>query len=201
MPMYDEDEKSMASRAFSNTSSRAVFTSDRSAAYSLASSTQAVFNDEMSTVSASSSRAVWAESPDPYTSQTPSSIRPVLSMPDTPQERQHHGQQKGSRGSTSSDRLRRTRLASDDKYRRYVGEERSRTSRTSKSSSKNTSTGSSRSKKLGRCTICGDPDKNHVFVPCGHLCACKLCADEVIARKMTCPVCRGKVTEAIQVFL
>jgi Zinc finger, C3HC4 type (RING finger) len=205
MPICEEDEKSFSSRAFStmsNSSSRAVFQSDRSSyAGSHASSTQAVFHGDESIASGTSSRAVWAESPNPYVPETPYSTRPVIPV-DAPRERATHTQPRGKAGSTS-ERLRRARRVNEDcgKSRRCTGDDKSRGSRTSKAGSKGSSTNSSRSRKLGRCTICGDPDKNHVFVPCGHLCACKACAEQVIARKMTCPVCRGTVTEAIQVFL
>ena len=220
--------RSLASRAMSAatlSSSRAVFAGDESAASQ--SSTRAVWSGGGSVASAkgsvaasaTSSRAVWEESPNPYGFLTPSSTRPVLSIPDTSREKDH-GRRLRIRGNLSTnDRIRRTHRATEDKtrraaenkFRRAVGDDGLRTrrasaddrSRVSKGNSKTSisSHGSSRTKRLGRCTICGDPDKNHVFVPCGHLCACKQCAEQVISRKMTCPVCRGEVTEAIQVFL
>lgn len=217
MPLCEEDGKSLTSRALSAaatpSSSRAVYTSDISASAWSDTSTHAVWSGEESLatgnrsgVSVSSSRAVWAESPSPYVAQTPSSMRPLQSVSSTPRERDsaHRPATSRSRGSTS-ERIRKTRRANEDRSRRNA-EDRSRRasedgSRISRTSSKSASQSSGRSKKLGRCTICGDPDKNHVFVPCGHLCVCKQCAHQVISRQMSCPVCRGKVTEAIQVFL
>ena len=149
--------------------------------------------------------------------QTPSSLQVVYSMQDTPGRETNTQraviQQKPidimrySAVAEESPRLevleKQTKLRSKkEKSRR---KHRSSCSGSNVSSSRESHSASSRasmkSKKLGRCTICGDADKNHVFVPCGHLCACKDCAGQVITRKMACPVCRSLVTEAIQVFL
>ncbi|CAB9515903.1 IAP repeat-containing protein 3 [Seminavis robusta] len=239
----DEEERSNGSKAFSlatPSSSRAVFPEDTASQ----SSTRAVWQEERSErsgnrsmVSASSSRAVWAGSPNPYIPQTPLSIRPVVPMPETPPH-QFSSRLRGSSSKGSANQHQNSRKATSDhsgirsmgseeprsrdapieqsrnrsnvndqgrvrRARRAAEADRSRGTRNAPRSvsSNATSTSGARSRKLGRCTICGDTDKNHVFVPCGHLCACKNCAGQVIKRNMKCPVCRGSVTEAIQVFL
>ena len=40
------------------------------------------------------------------------------------------------------------------------------------------------------CCVCWAPDKSHTFVPCGHYCVCKGCADRIMAASKECPVCR-----------
>ena len=221
----DEEEQSTTSQAVSEvtqSSSRAVFFDDASIAAASRSSSQAVWTDEQSVASATSSGAVWAESPTPYVPETPSSTRAVQPIPDTPCDKAppempsrpprgpsnrprdaQHGKESRERRFPESERRsssrskKKTSGGHSRKSRKSSSDESSRISKESRASSH----GSSRSRKLGRCTICGDTDKNHVFVPCGHLCACKECASQVIVRKMSCPVCRGGVTEAIQVFL
>ena len=160
-------------------------------------SSQAVFAEEEddTVVSASSSRAIWAESPTPYSAPSPvSSTRVVVPpSPETIMVRSRSSNRPSNRNSYSSNsqRIRQPKSHKPRSSSRFY-DERSVCSRTSQAST--------RSKSLGKCTICGDSPKNHVFVACGHLCACKECARQVIARKMACPVCRGRVTEAIQVF-
>lgn len=51
------------------------------------------------------------------------------------------------------------------------------------------------------CAVCFDGPKSHIFVPCGHVCVCKECADSIIASTKQCPICRGDSSTAIQVFL
>lgn len=46
------------------------------------------------------------------------------------------------------------------------------------------------------CRICLDGEKNHAFVPCGHLCVCATCA----AQCQTCPICRVHVKSILQIF-
>ena len=46
------------------------------------------------------------------------------------------------------------------------------------------------------CRICLDGEKNHTFVPCGHLCVCASCAPKC----KTCPICRVHVTSILQIF-
>ena len=47
------------------------------------------------------------------------------------------------------------------------------------------------------CKVCFDRQIEALFVPCRHLVCCGTCA----ALSETCPVCRGKVSEILRVFL
>jgi hypothetical protein len=182
-------------------SSWAVWDDDRSSTSQT--SSQAVWTEDRTLASATSSRAVWADEtstpyspPAPYAPTSSTRTRILYSVPDSPDM---------PRIPTKT-RARNSRRGNDRFSSR--GGERSSSSRSSSYSvdgsrvcSRASSQNSTGTRKLGRCTICGDADKNHVFIPCGHLCACKECSSQVIQRHMSCPVCRGHVTEAIQVFL
>lgn len=39
------------------------------------------------------------------------------------------------------------------------------------------------------CVVCMDNVKNTVFVPCGHCLCCTACAEVVLRKNGTCPVC------------
>lgn len=51
------------------------------------------------------------------------------------------------------------------------------------------------------CAVCFNERKCCAFVPCGHLCVCKDCAD-VIQRQTspTCPMCRKPITSHFRVY-
>uniref|UniRef100_A0A1D1Z670 Baculoviral IAP repeat-containing protein 7-B n=1 Tax=Anthurium amnicola TaxID=1678845 RepID=A0A1D1Z670_9ARAE len=51
--------------------------------------------------------------------------------------------------------------------------------------------------QAGRCRGCGSQDSCMLFMPCMHLCACKLC-DPLLD---SCPVCRSLKHGSIEVFL
>eukprot|EP00210_Caulerpa_lentillifera_P004214 g4019.t1 len=42
------------------------------------------------------------------------------------------------------------------------------------------------SERRGKCIVCWDQPANAVFIPCGHLCACLTCCEDI----KRCPVCR-----------
>ena len=50
------------------------------------------------------------------------------------------------------------------------------------------------------CDICFDAEKTHVFIPCGHQCACEGCAMAVMAASARCPVCRVKAVQIMRVY-
>lgn len=52
-------------------------------------------------------------------------------------------------------------------------------------------------KERKTCTICCDLERNIIFLPCGHLIACRSCAD----RLGRCPLCRTTVKAVIKVYL
>ena len=41
------------------------------------------------------------------------------------------------------------------------------------------------------CIVCMAHPKSHIAVPCGHLCACGVCAE----RMQDCPYCRASVQQ------
>ena len=41
------------------------------------------------------------------------------------------------------------------------------------------------------CIVCMAHPKSHIAVPCGHLCACSICAE----RMQDCPYCRAPVQQ------
>eukprot|EP00929_Paragymnodinium_shiwhaense_P096967 TRINITY_DN58742_c0_g1_i1.p1 TRINITY_DN58742_c0_g1~~TRINITY_DN58742_c0_g1_i1.p1 ORF type:complete len:957 (-),score=226.41 TRINITY_DN58742_c0_g1_i1:67-2850(-) len=52
------------------------------------------------------------------------------------------------------------------------------------------------------CVVCLDQEKTHAFVPCGHLCVCRSCADTLVAQRphSLCPVCRQVIQKELQIF-
>jgi hypothetical protein len=47
---------------------------------------------------------------------------------------------------------------------------------------------------LQECTLCDGRIRDVIYLPCGHLVACSVCAAEWAARVNTCPYCRREVT-------
>lgn len=51
------------------------------------------------------------------------------------------------------------------------------------------------------CSICLDKKADHCFVPCGHICICVTCKNNlVISGKVSCPICRVKFTDIIKIY-
>jgi hypothetical protein len=51
------------------------------------------------------------------------------------------------------------------------------------------------------CVVCFDAPKDHAIVPCGHICVCAKCAEQLTkTRTPTCPVCREPIRETMKVF-
>ena len=50
------------------------------------------------------------------------------------------------------------------------------------------------------CVVCMDAEKTHVFVPCGHVCACAECSAHVMSSAATCPYCRTHATMAVRIY-
>lgn len=48
------------------------------------------------------------------------------------------------------------------------------------------------------CVICLSNERNHVIVPCYHLCCCFICSTQIQDR---CPLCRGQINSIQRVFL
>jgi hypothetical protein len=52
-----------------------------------------------------------------------------------------------------------------------------------------------------QCVVCMDARKDHIVLPCLHLCACGACAQHLLKRwPPRCPVCRGAIERIGQVF-
>lgn len=47
------------------------------------------------------------------------------------------------------------------------------------------------------CVICMDSTTTHVFIPCGHQCACKSCSNEIQEANMNCPMCRQEISKMV----
>jgi hypothetical protein len=52
-----------------------------------------------------------------------------------------------------------------------------------------------------QCVVCMDAPKDHLIVPCGHMCVCAGCAEQLTkTRTPTCPVCREPIQQTVKVF-
>ena len=52
-----------------------------------------------------------------------------------------------------------------------------------------------------QCVVCFDAPKDHEIVPCGHICVCARCAEQLTkTRTPTCPVCRERIIQTMKVF-
>lgn len=54
---------------------------------------------------------------------------------------------------------------------------------------------------IGLCIICEDNEKSVVLVPCGHLCLCKRCADQLGNYDRYCPICRTLIYRKVDVYI
>jgi hypothetical protein len=50
------------------------------------------------------------------------------------------------------------------------------------------------------CVVCLAARKTHAFLPCGHTCMCQSCAELLMKRQETCPVCRQTPERAMHIF-
>eukprot|EP00347_Sterkiella_histriomuscorum_P000037 403377424 len=49
------------------------------------------------------------------------------------------------------------------------------------------------------CLICLSEPKDTLIMPCGHICVCSDCGNQIQQKKYTCPVCRGTIGSLIPV--
>eukprot|EP00455_Lapot_gusevi_P038904 TRINITY_DN4359_c0_g1_i1.p1 TRINITY_DN4359_c0_g1~~TRINITY_DN4359_c0_g1_i1.p1 ORF type:complete len:653 (-),score=213.79 TRINITY_DN4359_c0_g1_i1:29-1987(-) len=49
---------------------------------------------------------------------------------------------------------------------------------------------------MNTCVICLGEERQVVFIPCGHICCCEECGDIL----QTCPICRTRITQNIDIF-
>jgi hypothetical protein len=51
------------------------------------------------------------------------------------------------------------------------------------------------------CVVCMDEPKTHAFVPCGHVCVCQGCGDQLLAiQPLVCPMCRENATMVMKLY-
>ena len=48
------------------------------------------------------------------------------------------------------------------------------------------------------CVICFEEPRNAVYVPCGHVCCCLVCANDYFNTKKSCPMCRQTVIMVVK---
>jgi len=51
------------------------------------------------------------------------------------------------------------------------------------------------------CVVCMEHVKTHALVPCYHMCVCSGCAEKVVNKLGTCPMCNASVTQAQRVWV
>ena len=52
-----------------------------------------------------------------------------------------------------------------------------------------------------QCLACKDKKRNSLLLPCRHLVFCIICSQEHLKNQNTCPICRKKIIEVINVFI
>jgi len=50
------------------------------------------------------------------------------------------------------------------------------------------------------CSICHDKQSSGVFVPCGHVCCCLVCAS-LLSTPMQCPMCRASASSFMRLYM
>ena len=52
-----------------------------------------------------------------------------------------------------------------------------------------------------QCVMCFDAPKDHVIIPCYHVCVCEACANLLTQMsKPSCPICRTAIQHTNKVF-
>jgi hypothetical protein len=52
-----------------------------------------------------------------------------------------------------------------------------------------------------QCVLCFDAPKDHIIIPCGHMCVCQACANQLTQMSVpSCPICRGAIQQTNKVF-
>jgi hypothetical protein len=50
------------------------------------------------------------------------------------------------------------------------------------------------------CVICQDEQKNVLFLPCRHMCACSACSQRLVGGLAHCPICRSAIRQRVEVY-
>ena len=56
-------------------------------------------------------------------------------------------------------------------------------------------------KRDAECVVCLDKPKDHLIMPCMHMCLCEECAQDFGDPKASCPICGKKVKKVARIFL
>jgi hypothetical protein len=52
-----------------------------------------------------------------------------------------------------------------------------------------------------QCVLCFDAPRDHIIIPCGHVCVCEACAHLLTqTRRPSCPICRTAIRHTNKVF-
>jgi hypothetical protein len=52
-----------------------------------------------------------------------------------------------------------------------------------------------------QCVLCFDAPKDHIILPCFHVCVCEACANQLTQmEKPSCPICRTAIKQTNKVF-
>lgn len=54
------------------------------------------------------------------------------------------------------------------------------------------------------CVVCMEQEKSVVLLPCKHMCMCKACTQQILARGQDtamCPVCRGPIHDIMGLYV
>lgn len=51
------------------------------------------------------------------------------------------------------------------------------------------------------CVVCLTKQRNHIFMPCMHMCTCEECALKVFIEQKGCPICRTQLQQIAKVFI
>jgi hypothetical protein len=52
-----------------------------------------------------------------------------------------------------------------------------------------------------QCVMCFDAPKDHIIIPCGHVCVCEACAKQLTQMENpSCPICRTAIQHTNKVF-
>ena len=55
--------------------------------------------------------------------------------------------------------------------------------------------------QASECCVCLSDASAWIFIPCGHVCVCRGCAESIMQSSRACPLCTQPATGAFQVFL
>ncbi len=58
-----------------------------------------------------------------------------------------------------------------------------------------------RKQESSLCVACQTSKKSIALVPCGHVCLCPACADQIALTTKKCPLCTRKIESQLKVYL